>query len=200
LTGVEERLVDRLPETLPCGDLVVRRWRTGDASALGRAVTESIEHLRPWMPWVAHEPLTPDQRRALIIGWNESSEAGGDVVYGVFLDGAVIGGCGLHVRSGPAVRDIGYWIHRDHVRRRYATAVARALTDAAFALPQVSAVDIHHDRANIASAAVPRHLGFHLISERPDAVSAPGEVGIDCTWRMERQHWPTIQDEGTVAP
>ena len=29
------------------------------------AVTESIEHLRPWMPWIADEPVTVEQRRAL---------------------------------------------------------------------------------------------------------------------------------------
>jgi hypothetical protein len=37
---------------------VLRRWRAQDAEALGRAVAQSIEHLRPWMAWIAEEPAT----------------------------------------------------------------------------------------------------------------------------------------------
>lgn len=195
---MDQRSVHWLPDVVRCADLVVRRWRAEDAAALGRAVAESIDHLRPWMPWVAHEPLTGEQRRALIAEWDQGWDAGGDAVYGVFLDGAVVGGCGLHVRSGPGVRDIGYWIHVDHVGRGFATAVARGLTDAAFTLQQITAVDIHHDQANRASAGVPRRLGFRRISEQPDAVSAPAEAGVDCTWRMTRECW-TVEQAGDRA-
>src|SRR3954453_8810297 len=37
-------------------NLVLRAWEDDDAVALGRAIAESLEHLRPWMPWVAFEP------------------------------------------------------------------------------------------------------------------------------------------------
>ena len=53
------------------------------------------------MPFVAHEPLSDDARADLIGDWGESWRRGGDVVYGAFHGGVVVGGCGLHHRAGP---------------------------------------------------------------------------------------------------
>jgi hypothetical protein len=87
---------DRLAElTNALGAVRLRRWVPGDAERLSAAVTESLEHLRPWMPWAAREPLAVEERRALIAGWERDWLAGGDVVMGVFVDERVAGGCGL---------------------------------------------------------------------------------------------------------
>src|SRR2546429_103990 len=103
--------------------------------------------------------------------------------------GEVSGSCGLHRRRGPDVLEIGYWTHRALVRKGLATAVAGLLTNAAFTVPEITQVEIHHDKANVASAGVPRSLGYRLIGERPDRAAAPDEVGIDCVWRVERAGW-----------
>ncbi|MGN6168468.1 MAG: GNAT family N-acetyltransferase, partial [Solirubrobacteraceae bacterium] len=88
-----------LPERLESADgLLLRRWVASDADALARAVAESADHLRPWMPWVAQEPLPLARRRALIDQWEREWLLGGDVMMGVFRDGRVAGGCGLHRR------------------------------------------------------------------------------------------------------
>ena len=34
----------------------LRHWRAEDAEAQARAIEESLDHLRPWMPWAADEP------------------------------------------------------------------------------------------------------------------------------------------------
>ncbi|MGA7420901.1 MAG: GNAT family protein [Acidimicrobiales bacterium] len=169
--------------------LLLRRWHLDDAPLLERAVVESIDHLRPWMPWVAAEPLGTTRRRALIVAWEQAWEAGGDLVVGVFVDGTVVGGAGLHHRSGPHTLDIGYWTHVDFVGLGYATGAARLLTHAALSLDEIRQVDIHHDKANQASGAIPRRLGYRFVGERPDQVTAPGELGVDCTWRMDRRRW-----------
>ncbi len=36
--------------------LVLRCWQPADAHLLKAAIDESIEHLSPWMPWIAEEP------------------------------------------------------------------------------------------------------------------------------------------------
>jgi len=36
--------------------LVIRCYNPRDALYLQKAVQESVEHLRPWMPWVKDEP------------------------------------------------------------------------------------------------------------------------------------------------
>lgn len=67
-----------------------------------------------------------------------------------------------------------------------ATGAVRALIQAAFSIEGVTYVEIHHDAANAASARVPEKLGFTRLSEQPDVPAAPGEVGIDVTWRLHR--------------
>jgi len=97
-----------LPEEVTTRRLVLRQWRPDDAGTLQRAVDRNLEHLRPWMPWIAAEPLPPEERRTLITGWAEARATGGDAVYGIFLpDGTAIGGTGLHRRIGPDGLEIG---------------------------------------------------------------------------------------------
>ena len=178
-----------LPDRLAGPRVVLRRWLVEDEPSLTAAITRNIEHLRPWMPWIASEPLPSNERVALIKAWERLWRDGGDVVLGVFLDGYAIGGCGLHRRRGPHGLELGYWIDAAHTNRGIATEVARVLTTAALSHPGVSFVEIHHDKANIASRRVPEHLGFTFIGETPDEVTSPGEVGIDCAWRMDANDW-----------
>jgi ribosomal-protein-serine acetyltransferase len=63
------------------------------------------------------------------------------------------------------------------------------LTDAAFAMAGICRVEIHHDKADVASAGVPQRLGFVFVRESADGPDAPGEVGVEWVWRMERPSW-----------
>lgn len=181
--------VPALPDTIRTARLTLRLWTPDDAEALSAAVMTSIEHLRPWMPWVASEPITLAQRVALIEHWREEWERDGDLVIGAFLNGDVVGSSGLHRRRGPGVLEIGYWVHVDHIKQGIATEVADALTTASFTVAGIERVEIHHDKANAASAGVPRRLGYTLVDEKPDEITSPGEVGIDCRWQITRDEW-----------
>ncbi|MGO8685751.1 MAG: GNAT family N-acetyltransferase [Candidatus Dormibacteria bacterium] len=176
------------PERIELGSgLILRRWRPADAEAQARAIAESLDHLRPWLPWAA--ATTVEERRATLALWEQAWDTGGDLVYGLFLGPLVVGGCGLHRRIGPDGLEIGYWVHAAHTRRGHATAAASALTTTAFALAGVTVVEIHHDRANVASEAVPRRLGFALVGECAREPVAPAETGIFRIWRMTRERW-----------
>ena len=113
----------------------------------------------------------------------------GDACYALFLDGEIVGCCGLHRRVGPDALEIGYWIHAAFLRRGLATEAARLLTDAAFSIPEISSVEIHHDKANFASSGVPRRLGYRFVREQPDEATASGDTGLECIWRIERSEW-----------
>lgn len=179
-----------LPERLEDPDgLLLRRWVPDDAKALGQAINESAEHLRPWMAWIGEDPLPLARRRARIEEWGREWSQGGDVILGVFVEGRVAGGCGLHRRIGDGGLEIGYWIHSACLRRGLATRTARTLTDGAFGVPGIDRVEIHHDKANVASAGVPRKLGFEWLGESRDAPEAPADLGIEWRWRMERAAW-----------
>jgi RimJ/RimL family protein N-acetyltransferase len=185
----ETGTVERLPDTMRTRRLSLRRWVEADAPALSAAVLANLDHLRPWMPWIATEPLGPAERVALIDQWRTDWEGGGDLVVGIFMDDVVVGGSGLHRRRGPGVLEIGYWVHVDHIKKGIATEVTAMLTTAAFTVPDIERVEILHDKANAASAGVPRRLGFTLADETQAAVTSPGEIGIDCRWLVTRQEW-----------
>jgi len=171
------------------GDLVIRSWQEADADQLAQVVTDNLDHLRPFMPWVAQEPLSADDRRARIAQWTTDAASGGDEVCGVFLDGVIVGGSGLHHRIGPGGLEIGYWVRKDYVRRGIATTAARLLTDEAFARPAIDRVEIHHDEANVASSGVPKALGYTLIGAEPRPIEAPAETGVHLIWRITRAEW-----------
>jgi ribosomal-protein-serine acetyltransferase len=175
-------MTDLLPERVDDGDdLVIRLWADDDAEALSAAVVESIEHLRPWMAWIEHEPLSIDDRRAFIAEGLRQWAEGGDAVYGIWLDGRVAGGTGLHRRGVPRTLEIGYWLHPAFVGRGVASRVASALTSAALDVPVIDAVEIHHALDNQRSAAVPQRLGYQRLA------------GVDhrdhAAWRIERAQW-----------
>ena len=181
--------MDRLPSEIVTPRLVLRLWRPEDVAAVHDAIEASLEHLRPWLVWTRLEPLTVEQRLDLVRSGRVAWQDGGDANYGAFRDGLVVGACGLRHREGPSTLDLGYWVHVDHVGQGYSTEMARGLTSAAFGVPGIERVEIHHDRANERSGAVPRSLGFTQGAERPDGVHASGEVGIDCTWWVDRSDW-----------
>jgi RimJ/RimL family protein N-acetyltransferase len=184
---------DRLPREVSEAGLTLRLWEPDDVPALHRAVTENVEHLRPWMSWISFEPLSVGQRLELVRQWQARWEEGGEAPMVMLADGQVVGGTGYVRREGSPALEIGYWVHVDHLGRGYATRAARLLTTAAFESGLVAEVEIHHDKANVRSAAVPPRLGYRFVGEQPDQVAAPDEVGIDCAWRMTKEEWPDLR-------
>lgn len=177
-----------LPTGIASARLTMRLWRAGDAEALQAAVASSVEHLRPWMPWAAVVP-TVEEERELIAAAEANWRGGGDAMYGVFAGDTIVGGTGLHRRAGPDTLEIGYWIHVDHIGRGYATELSAALTDLAFTVDGIEHVEIHHDAANVRSAAVPRKLGFaHVATARREPL-APRHSGAEWSWRVDRGSW-----------
>ncbi len=179
----------QLPSYVETERLTLRLWEPADAPAMADAVAESLDDLLPWMEWAAFEPLSMEERQALIAGARKEWRAGGDAPLGIHLGDRFIGSAGFLCRVGPGALEIGYWIHSAHVGHGYATEATRALTSLAFTLPEIEQVEIHHDKANVASRGVPQRLGFTLIREVPREKTAPGEIGIECQWVMARGEW-----------
>ena len=141
------------------------------------------------MGWVKQEPLSLTRRKKMLEEWEHEWLRGGDVVMAVLVNGQVAGGCGLHRRVGRGGLEIGYWTHPSFLRTGIASRATRTLTAEAFAFTKITHVDIHHDKANQASAGVPRKLGYRLIEEVPDEPEAPAEVGLECRWGLTREQW-----------
>ena len=141
---------------------VVRCWHPNDAESLLQAISQSIDHLRAWMPWAANEPSTPEEKIALLRRWRAAFDLDEDYVYGIFSpdESEVWGGTGLHKRVAGNALEIGYWIRADLINKGLATEISAALTRVAFAVHKVDRVEIHCDTANVRSATIPRKLGY----------------------------------------
>lgn len=174
------------PESLSSGDVVVRRLSLDDVPALHAQTLANLDHLRPWMRWVAREPLTLDEREAMVVDAASRWEDGVDFSF-VITDevGDLLGACGLHRRIAPGGLEIGYWVRGDRTGRGVATAAVALLVDAARTVDGIDHVEIHHDLANVASSRPAERNGFRRIGETPDEIAAPAEVGIDVTWRLD---------------
>ncbi|HXW87240.1 MAG TPA: GNAT family N-acetyltransferase [Streptosporangiaceae bacterium] len=178
--------MERPPEQMNNAAVTLRRWRPDDAQLSFRLVSESLEHLRPWMPWATDEYALADAEDYL--ARCEADWADGCAFQYLVLAGAEpAGSAGLMARIGRGGLEIGYWIHPRFVNMGIATAAAAALTDAALQLPDVDRVEIHHDVRNLASERVPVKLGYSHVDTRQSRFAlAPGDSGTSKVWRITR--------------
>ncbi len=173
--------------------LVLRCWTPADAPLMQTAIVESLDHLRAWLPWALYEPEDLVDKVARLRRYRGDFDLDRDYVYGIFDrdETRVLGSTGLHTRLGRGVREIGYWIHKDHINRGLATEVSAALTQVAMVIDHVQRVEIHCDPDNVASASVPRKLGFtHEATLRRRAISPSGEVRDTMVWTLLAAEYP----------
>lgn len=119
-----------------------------------------------------------EDTRELLDGFREKFETGDDFVYGIFdgEESEVLGGTGLHPRIGPGALEIGYWIRVDRTGDGLATEAARAMREAASALPGIERIVIKCDPENEVSRRIPEKLGFTLLERlESDGETPEGE-------------------------
>ena len=152
-----------MPDELAAGPLVLRRWGLEVLDDLMAAIEESVEALSPWMPWAVVMP-TVEAERDYLRAAPERFAAGLEFGYGIHhgATGRFVGGCGVHAHRHPEL-EIGYWVRTTETGKGYASAAARALTDAAFDhVPGARCIQIRCGEGNRASAAIPPKLGYVL--------------------------------------
>ncbi len=174
----------RPDEEIEHGQVILRRYRENDLDAVLAAVTESVDHLRPWLPWAAN--YSRESAEAFLEGSDQGWDDGTVYNYAITTAGALAGGIGLMARIGPGGLEIGYWVHRAFTRRGLATAAAAALVEQAFRLPGVNRLEIVHDELNVASGGVPRKLGFTEVGRRAIEPPPPAGTGLGVVWRLVR--------------
>ena len=142
--------------------LVIRCYNPVDSKLLEQSVMESLEHLKPWMAWAHNEPVSLEARTKAVQSFRGKFDLGENYIYGIFNadETRLLGGTGLHTRVGENQFEIGYWIHKDFINQGLVTESSAALTKVAFEICRVHRVEIHCDPGNVASAAIPRKLGY----------------------------------------
>ena len=181
--------------------MVLRCWRPEDAPLLAASVARSVDHLLPWLPWAAAEPEELQAKIERLRTFRSLFDSGTDFIYGAFdlNEREVLGGTGLHLRQGEGSREIGYWTDVQHARRGLATELSAALVKVAFEVDGVRRVHINCDPLNVASAAIPRKLGFrHEGTLRRRAKNADGSYRDTMIWTLLDDEYAGSPSESAV--
>lgn len=166
---------------------VIRCYNPLDAPLLEKSIQDSVDHLKPWMPWAHAEPEPLHAKVSRLRHMRAQFDLDNEYIFGIFNpeENILIGGCGLHPRTGPKSIEIGYWINVNYINQGYATEIAGALTKIAIQLYKFHRVEIHCDPKNIRSAAVPRKLNFiHEATLKDRVLNERGEFRDAMIWSI----------------
>ena len=178
--------------------LVIRCYQPEDAALLKRSIDESLDHLKPWMPWAHHEPESLEAKVSRLRKYRGQFDLGVDYVFGIFNkeENTLIGSTGLHTRSGENAREIGYWINAHHLGQGYATEATRALTKVGFEIEELDRIEIHCASNNIRSQNVPEKLGYlHEATLRDRTLDPYGNKRDVMIWSMFRDDYSSKEWE-----
>ncbi len=144
--------------------LIIRCYEPADASLLLEAISDSIAHLKLWMPWAQKEPTTLAAKIELLRKFRGNFDLEKDFTFGVFnkAQDVLIGSTGLHTRTDDLAREIGYWVNTNFLNQGYATEIVSALTKVGFELEGLDRIEIHCATDNIKSQRIPQKLDFKL--------------------------------------
>jgi RimJ/RimL family protein N-acetyltransferase len=168
-----------MPGELRSKRLRYRPWRAEDAPQLLPILEANREHLAGWIPRHVAEPLPVPELAARLRGFTAEFESDREWRYAIVSADReeILGEVSLFPRnsrerttySDADRAEIGYWLKADATGRGFATEAARIMLGLASALPGIRRVEIRCDTRSIASAAVPRRLGFTLATPVEEA-------------------------------
>ncbi|HMB70570.1 MAG TPA: GNAT family N-acetyltransferase, partial [bacterium] len=92
--------------------LELRCPEVADVQAIHEGILESLDALRPWMPWVSNDPVPLSERAKVVRDLRAGFDRGKDFTFMVFRrdTGRFVGGMGLHPRVGTGGLELGYWV------------------------------------------------------------------------------------------
>ena len=158
-------LID-VPERLETERLVLRCPRPGDGPAVNRAVTDSLEGLRPWMPWAKNAP-SADDSETYCRRMHAKFLLREDLVMLIFergsdsADGPVLGAVGLHRIDWPTrCFEIGYWRRQGLGGLGIVGEAVQGLARMAWDRLGARRLEIRMDDDNAASRRVAERAGF----------------------------------------
>jgi RimJ/RimL family protein N-acetyltransferase len=163
------------PDSFETERLTIRSPMPGDGAELQAAVAETLDDLRPWMPWADHVP-TVEEDEELVRQARARFLTREDLWLLLFLKGThtLVGGSGLHRIDWQVRRfEVGYWVRRRFAGQGYVTEAVRGITRFAFETLGARRVEIHCDARNVRSQRVAQRAGFALEATLRNHMVAP---------------------------
>ncbi|MBN1119647.1 MAG: GNAT family N-acetyltransferase [Anaerolineae bacterium] len=153
-----------IPDQFETERLLIRVPRPGDGAEINKAVLESLDDLRAWLPWVQVEQTVAVAeeavRQAVVNFYTRES-----MRLSLYRksDGLLVGSSGLHNIDWTVPRfEIGYWVRNSMQGQGYITEAVTGITNFAFDTLNAERIEIRCDALNERSAAVARRVGYTL--------------------------------------
>jgi RimJ/RimL family protein N-acetyltransferase len=159
-----EPILLNFPEQIESARLILRPPRPGDGAIINDAVVESINELRPWMPWAAETP-TADSSEIWVRNAAAKFVTRAELHFALFLkeSGQFVGNIGFHNIEWKVPRfEIGYWVRTSLTGKGFISEAVVAITDFAFEKLNARRVEIRMDDRNSRSWRVAERLEFAL--------------------------------------
>jgi ribosomal-protein-serine acetyltransferase len=168
--------------------LVIRMPKPGDGKAVHEAIQNSLEELKPWMPF-AQNGQTEEETESNIREAYASFIKREDMRLLIFHKetGEFIASSGLHRINWSIPKfEIGYWIDTRHSGKGYITEAVQGISNFAFTELKARRVEIRCDSKNVKSRKIPEVLGFTLEGIlKNEGLSADGkELRDTCVYAM----------------
>lgn len=153
-----------IPESFETERLLVRALRPGDGKEINEAIRESLNELKPWMPFARSMPAVEETEQ--YVRESQIAYLGRTTLNMLILrkeDGKYVGNIGLHHVDWDCRRfEIGYWIRSSCSGKGYMTEAVNGITDFAIHALEASRIEIRCSALNERSAAVAERAGFTL--------------------------------------
>lgn len=180
-----------IPERIDGERIVLMAPRAGLGAEMAVVITQSLSHLRPWMPW-AQDPPSAESAELVVRRMQADFIARQDLCFHLYARrgdgslGRLLGGTGLH-RIDWVVRkfEIGYWVRPDAAGQGHVSEAVRLLTVLAFGPLDAQRVEIRCDPDNTRSRAVAERCGFQLEGVlRCDSLTVDGKPRDTAVYSM----------------
>jgi RimJ/RimL family protein N-acetyltransferase len=179
------------PMRYDAGEFEIGAYRIGDGPELAKAVRESYEHLKTWMPW-AKADQTAEESELIVRRFLARYLLNEDFCMGVWKGGQIVGGTGFHLRvGGPGSQnaEVGMWIHGDHAGQGLGTEVLKALLRWSFEDWGWERLVWRCATTNIGSRRVAEKAGMRLEGIARQEIPHGGIRHDTCVFSMLRQDW-----------
>jgi RimJ/RimL family protein N-acetyltransferase len=160
----QRALLLNIPEKFETARMVLRAAKSGDGPEAFEAVLESVNELKPWMPWVHPQPSLEGSvdfhaqaqakwygREMLDFQWHDKAT------------GRLVGKGGFHTINWDVPKlEIGYWVRTSMAGQGYCTEAVNALVEFARRELGANRLEICSDPRNLNSRKVAERCGFTL--------------------------------------
>ncbi len=142
--------------------LLLRPYEIDDFQPLFDAVNNSRQHLGPWLSWVAKTTRAEHSLEFIQLAQHQRHTQQA-LALGIFYDGQIIGGIGMHEWAQDTGRaQVGYWLIKEFEGKGVITRSLTAVVEHLFKVIGLNKVELHYVPANKRSAKVAERLGFRL--------------------------------------